>query len=375
MRWKGKVFVDTVLPFGLRSAPKIFNALADAAQWIMGWEGIDVLHYLDDFLFFGPPDMAEGRAVLGKGCQVLTKLGFPIAAHKTEGPGRTIVFLGIVIDAEAGVLRLPEEKLLRLQRTIREWGSRKTCTKRQLLSLIGQLQHACCVVRPGRSFLRRMIDLSKSVRSMERVIRLNVGFRSDLQWWSSFLHRWNGVGMMAGAVQSRWSVMVTSDASGSWGCGAYTSSGEWFQFEWPKSWDHVHITVKELVPVLFSIATWGKMWSGQTVRCRCDNAAVVAIVNSGRTKMESARHLMRALFFITANYNITLSCSHIPGVDNGAADALSRDNVISFVQQVPEARSQPSILHQGLIQALIHQKPDWTTRDWFSLMQDIFQEV
>jgi len=86
-------------------------------------------------------------------------------------------------------------------------------------------------------------------------------------------------------------------------------------------------------------------------------------------------HLMRALFFFTANYNITLSCSHIPGVDNGAADALSRDNVISFVQQVPGARSQPSILHQGLIQALIHQKPDWTSRDWISLLQDIFQEV
>ena len=49
-------------------------------------------------------------------------------------------------------------------------------------------------------------------------------------------------------------------------------------------------------------------------------------------------HLMRALFFFTTNSNITLSCSHTPGVDNGAADALSRDDVASFVQQVPGAR-------------------------------------
>ena len=34
MRWGGQVFVDTVLPFGLRSAPKLFTALADAVEWI-----------------------------------------------------------------------------------------------------------------------------------------------------------------------------------------------------------------------------------------------------------------------------------------------------------------------------------------------------
>ena len=30
MRWDGRIFVDKTLPFGLRSAPMIFSALADA---------------------------------------------------------------------------------------------------------------------------------------------------------------------------------------------------------------------------------------------------------------------------------------------------------------------------------------------------------
>ena len=30
LSWKGDIFIDTVLPFGLRSAPKIFNSVADA---------------------------------------------------------------------------------------------------------------------------------------------------------------------------------------------------------------------------------------------------------------------------------------------------------------------------------------------------------
>ena len=32
MRWDGDIYVDPMLPFELRSAPKIFNALADALQ-------------------------------------------------------------------------------------------------------------------------------------------------------------------------------------------------------------------------------------------------------------------------------------------------------------------------------------------------------
>ena len=39
MQLKGKKFVDATLPFGLRSAPLIFTAVADALQWVMGRDG------------------------------------------------------------------------------------------------------------------------------------------------------------------------------------------------------------------------------------------------------------------------------------------------------------------------------------------------
>ncbi len=50
--------------------------------------------------------------------------------------------------------------------------------------LIGHLQHACRVVKPGRTFLRRMINLSTVARELYHHIRLNRGFRSDLAWWA-----------------------------------------------------------------------------------------------------------------------------------------------------------------------------------------------
>ena len=40
MSWKGDLFIDTCLPFGLRSAPKLFNILADLLSWILQRKGI-----------------------------------------------------------------------------------------------------------------------------------------------------------------------------------------------------------------------------------------------------------------------------------------------------------------------------------------------
>ena len=40
MMWEGKVFIDTTMHFGLRSAPKIFMALADAVEWVLKERGV-----------------------------------------------------------------------------------------------------------------------------------------------------------------------------------------------------------------------------------------------------------------------------------------------------------------------------------------------
>ena len=272
------------------------------------------------------------------------------------------------MDTQQRIVRLPDIKLRRLQKEIRKWESKTVCTKRELVSLIGQLQHACCVVRPGRSFLRRMIDLSKGVRELHHKVRLNRGFRSDLRWWACFLLAWNGKSMITGMIKGHPQVVMTSDASGSWGCGAYLSSGEWFQLELPSSWSSVHITIKELLPIVIGAAVWGSQWEGLSVLCRCDNAAVVAIVNSGRSKVERAMHLMRSLFFFLARWNVALECRHIPGVENGAADALSRNNLPSFQRLRPEAGRVPTVLPDALLQALVVEQPDWTTVSWTNLL-------
>ena len=374
MEWRGDVFVDAALPFGLRSAPKIFNAVADALEWIVGRQVPGkVIHYLDDFLFVGRPQSNECGSTLHTAQAVCRTLGVPLALEKMEGPACALTFLGICIDTVAEEIRLPEEKLARLGSLVRQWRGKKACLKRELLSLIGQLQHACRVVKPGRSFLRRMIDLSTTACELHHHIRLNSGFRSDLEWWARFLAEWNGVRMMATLRRGPPTSVVTSDASG-WGAGAFSSAGKWFQHEWPESWATVHITVKELAPVVLACALWGSEWQGQRVECRTDNAAVVAIINKGNSKVPLAMHLMRSLFFFLAHFHFTAYAVHLPGVQNEAADTLSRNDT-SFFQQVPMASREPVLVPLELMEALIFHQPDWTSSDWRNRFDSFLRRV
>ncbi len=51
VKWEGQIYIDTRLPFGLRSAAKIFNAVADMLQWHLRQAGIPrIEHYLDNFI-------------------------------------------------------------------------------------------------------------------------------------------------------------------------------------------------------------------------------------------------------------------------------------------------------------------------------------
>ena len=44
-----KIHVDGMLPFGLRSSPKIFNSVADVMDWYVVREGVEHIFYsLDD---------------------------------------------------------------------------------------------------------------------------------------------------------------------------------------------------------------------------------------------------------------------------------------------------------------------------------------
>ena len=161
-KWQGKYYHDLVLPFGGRSSPFIFNHFADLLAWIIVFILFieNLLHYLDDFLTASPLK-EECKTFIDSICQLCHQLGVPLAPEKIVGPYQVITYLGIEIDTVNFVIRLPQDKLQSLMQSLQDWQKRKKCTKKELLSLIGSLFFACKVVKCGRMFLRRLIDLSR----------------------------------------------------------------------------------------------------------------------------------------------------------------------------------------------------------------------
>ena len=133
------------------------------------------------------------------------------------------------------------------------------------------------MVKLGRVFLREIIrTMSIPERSFHKV-RLNTHCRADIAWWAMSIQSWNGLSWFH---PSRVQSSMFSDASGSWGCGELQQhtdgSLHWFQLEWPQQgWHEKSIAVKELIPVVISVAIWGRRWHNHVVTFTSDNMAVV----------------------------------------------------------------------------------------------------
>ena len=219
MKWGDQVVIDKVLRTPLCTADLHSGG---------GCHGVDnivqfIFHYMDDYIFLGRPLSNECSDSFNTALHCFAELGAPIEPDKCEGPATCLTILGIEVDTRRMQLRLPQEKLALMKETVSSWQGLKHCTKRELLSLVGTLQHASKVIKPGRAFVRRMIELSKARKRMEDHIRLNKAFRSDIEWWHQFASSWNGTSILAPVHKENPDGIVVSDASGRWGCGPSTA--------------------------------------------------------------------------------------------------------------------------------------------------------
>lgn len=342
--WKNNYYIDRCLPFGLRSAPCIFNQYAEALEWILKHNYLItyIIHYLDDFLIAGRT-YAECKQALQRMLEVCKQLGFPIAVNKVEGPTNIITFLGILLDTVKMEMRLPPEKLEALLLLLSQWQTkRRKATKRELLSLIGKLSYAAKVIPAGRIFLRRLIDLSTSARKLHHRISLTASARADIKWWQDFLPGWNGVGLM---LQPDWvhgcDLNLHTDASGTLGFGAYFNKA-WISGPWSEEQLKRSIQWKELFAIVAAAATWGYLWQTKKIVVYCDNQAIVYTWQAKSPRNTAITQLCRTLFFLAAKNNFNICLKHLPGVTNQIADALSRQQVNRFKQLAPDAERIPT---------------------------------
>jgi ribonuclease HI len=81
----------------------------------------------------------------------------------------------------------------------------------------------------------------------------------------------------------------------------------------------------ELLAILYAVHTWHKQLADSALELQSDSHTVVQCIQKGfHAKDPFMHHLLRTLLHITITNRIFISCTHLPGVMNIHADALSR---------------------------------------------------
>ena len=119
MCWQGATYIDTALPSGLRSAPKVFSEVAGALLRAMQKNGVTQgPHYLDNLLFVNEAGTSYNNSQRKITLHTCQTLGAPVVSEKIHKPSNVLSFLGIEIDSRSLQLLLPEPKLTELCHTL-----------------------------------------------------------------------------------------------------------------------------------------------------------------------------------------------------------------------------------------------------------------
>lgn len=325
--WNEKYYYDKCLPQGCSSSCQTFQRISNGLLWILKNKfGLsNIVNVLDDFLFVGSSHK-QCKDSLHTFITLANELGIPLAPNKTVGPTTNIVFLGVQLNTEKMTASLPSEKINRYVADLSELQNHRKITLRQLRSIIGKLQFATSVIRPGRPFLRRLINKTIGITKPHFYIRLGSEELKDMAMWTKFLTSYNGITILRPpSTVSSATINLYTDASAEGFGGTYGTS--WIQEHYPDSWKSYHISVLEIYPIYVLIKLFAKKIVNADLTFHCDNEAVVTVINKQTSKNPYLLKIIRLVVLEQLKHNFTLQCVHIPGLRNILADRISRFQV------------------------------------------------
>lgn len=352
--FNGKYYFDKCLPFGCSISCATFERFSTFLEFVVRRRSTvgKMLHYLDDFLFGGSKGTNHCDIIMGHFDRCMTELGVPIADDKTEGPKTVICFLGIELDSDEMVVRIPMEKVNDISEKINTILQKEKVTVRSMQSLIGVLNFACRAIIPGRPFCRRLINSICGLSKPHYHLRVTKNIKKDLKMWLYFFKNFNGVSVFHDRYWiSNAEAELYSDSAASSGFGVYFA-GRWSNAPWPSNWVisglTSDITVLELFPLVVALYIWGDDLRNKKILFHCDNSAVVYAINSMTSKSDNVMTLLRAFTLKCLQLNIVAKAKHIVGASNIVTDSLSRFQMDKFRRHAPQAQNDPDVIPNHL---------------------------
>jgi hypothetical protein len=352
-------FTDNRLCFGARNSPAIFNRLSAAITRMMERRGFKdvVIHYLDDYLLLS---YSRSRCFLAQQTliQLLHSLGFSISWPKVQSVSTRVTFLGITLDSVTMRAYVNEDKIVKLHSLLDQLLLAKKASKHQLQCVAGYMSHLSKVIKGARTFTRRIFDRAATLRSPHHKCRLTYALKQDLFWWKSWASHFNGQCVIFGHACDP-PVHIYCDASLHCGYSAYLSPQHWLCGTWSKDTQipsvikhstgylgqpgpdvpsdaRSNINLLELYAILQTLRHWGPQLCNKRIFIHSDSTSAKAWLNTGVSHSPIAMAWLREIFWLSVVYNFHVTCLHIPGIHNKAADMLSRAN-------------DPKLIHQFLV--------------------------
>ena len=137
--WERKMYQFTCLPFGLSSAPRVFTKILQPIVGFFRSKGIRCVIYLDDLLLLAQiKETVKEHAVTV--LTILEALGFLINYMKSSlEPQQEVTFLGFEIRSKHMELKLPQDKLVTIQKEVSNMLKQKLVSAHSLAHLIGKM--------------------------------------------------------------------------------------------------------------------------------------------------------------------------------------------------------------------------------------------
>jgi hypothetical protein len=375
-RFDGRLYQFTHMPFGLSTAPRVCTLLLSVVNFALAEQGITDIRYLDDFFLIGESSSTITQHLI-MAQSVIHQFGLVVNPDKTEGPSQSLSFLGVQLDSVTQTVSCTPARVEELTTLLTSLLRQRIITRKHAESLIGKLSFAAQVLPGARPFMRRMLDTLRRCKSKRHSapIRIDPGFRADVRFWSQQLHHWNGRQQWRSSRATPY--VFASDASLR-GFGFYlestpantVDSAAWPQhlqvgstFSGTYSPEHAHlhhshtqIAWCELLAVVACAATYAPLLTGQSLLFYVDNSTDVHIINRQATRSKVLADLLRQLYSIALQYNISIRAMHRPGVENTLADFLSRPELHRHQHIKQWAVAHPSHSLRLSSVSLVHSK-------------------
>jgi hypothetical protein len=329
--YRGEAYQYRGMPFGVKHAPRVFTRLMKRAVTAVRkrW-GVRMTFYMDDSLLLFP-DRETAERQTKEIAAFLQGLGWTLSQEKCQfEPSQQIEFLGWKWDLRTCTICMAENKqhslAAKLARWIRIAESRERRRVRKLAKLIGRLNFLRFQFPEASLHLKHLDALKvETVRKKgwDAACTVTPQLCGDLKWWAAKVSSNIPRSLQRPPVTAT----LTTDASPV-GWGAVLEQGDQMCYvhgTWKEGLDWSS-NARELSAVRLALQRFRNRLSphaNTTLLVRSDNTTTVADINSLRAPPSLRAHLLRLLSVARA-LRLSLTALHLPGVQNQAADRLSR---------------------------------------------------